>query len=116
MGKQKKAKAKQSRRKAKTKANAKATHNIDNTRTIRTKAERQQEIATLLSKLSELQLTTAYEPIQIFYRHCKEYIQQGTRMTINIPFPEIQRTIVGVLATSLDEKVQITLQSTLSSS
>ena len=114
MGKQKKAKAKQSRRKAKAKANA--NHNIDNTRTIRTKAERQQEIATLLSKLSELQLTTAYEPIQVFYRHCKEYIQQGTRMTINIPFPEIQRTIVGVLATSLQEKVQITLQSTLSSS
>ena len=114
MGKQKKAKAKQSRRKAK--AKAKATHNIDDTRTIRTKAERQQEIATLLSKLSELQLTTAYEPIQVFYRYCKEYIQQGTRMTINIPFPEIQRTIVGVLATSLDEKVQITLQSTLSSS
>ena len=39
----------------------------------------------------------------------KEYISEGERLIINIPFPEINRRIKGVLAINKSEEVVIGL-------
>ncbi len=76
----------------------------------RTKEERQNEIKEILSKLSEFNLNTGYEPIKKLYQIFKEYINEGNRIEVNIPFPEINRRIKGILAISVREEVWITLK------
>ena len=76
----------------------------------RTKEERQNEIKEILSKLSEFNLNTAYKPIKKLYQIFKEYINEGNRIEVNIPFPEINRRIKGILAISVREEVWITLK------
>jgi len=76
----------------------------------RTKEERQNEIKEILEKLSEFDLNLNYEPIKKLYQKFKEYIQEGNRIEINIPFPEINRRIKGILAISVREEVWINLK------
>ena len=38
------------------------------------------------------------------------YINTGERLLVNIPFPELNRKIVGVLATSIREQVWVKLE------
>ena len=76
----------------------------------RTKEERQNEVKKIISKLSSFDLNTAYEPIKNLYSKFKEYISEGQRMEINIPFPEINRRIKGLLAISVNEQVWINLK------
>ena len=49
-------------------------------------------------------------PIKKLYAKFKEYISEGERMEINIPFPEINRRIKGLLAISVNEQVWINLK------
>ena len=76
----------------------------------RTKDERQNEVKEILSKLSEFDLNLTYEPIKKLYEKFKEYIQEGNRIEVNIPFPEINRRIKGILAISVREEVWINLK------
>jgi hypothetical protein len=76
----------------------------------RTKEERQNEIKEILSKLSEFNLNSTYEPIKKLYQKFKEYINEGNRIEVNIPFPEVNRRIKGILAISVREEVWITLK------
>jgi hypothetical protein len=76
----------------------------------RTKEERQNEIKEILSKLSEFNLNSTYEPIKKLYQKFKEYINEGNRIEVNIPFPEVNRRIKGILAISIREEVWITLK------
>jgi hypothetical protein len=76
----------------------------------RTKEERQNEVKEILSKLSEFDLNLNYEPIKKLYEKFKEYIQEGNRIEVNIPFPEINRRIKGILAISVREEVWINLK------
>ena len=76
----------------------------------RTKEERMSEIKPILSKLSELQLNPEYEPIKKLYVEIKRYIQEGERIELKIPFPEIGRKILGVLATNVREQVWVKLE------
>ena len=76
----------------------------------RTKEQRKNEIKEIISKLSEFQLDMTYEPIKQLYEKFKEYINVGNRMEINIPFPEINRRIKGLLAISVREEVWINLK------
>ena len=75
----------------------------------RTKEERQDEVKHILEQLSEFQLNPSYEPVKKLYLKFKEYINEGQRITVNIPFPEINRRIKGVLAISKREDVTIGL-------
>ena len=68
----------------------------------RTKEERMAEIKPILSKLSELQLNPEYE--------IRRYIQEGERIEIKIPFPEIGRKILGVLAINVREQVWVKME------
>jgi hypothetical protein len=76
----------------------------------RTKEERRNEVKKIISKLSSFDLNTTYEPIKNLYSKFKEYISEGQRMEINIPFPEINRRIKGLLAISVNEQVWINLK------
>ena len=60
---------------------------------MRTKEERKNEVKTILVKLTELELTLAYELIKIM----QKYTEEGGKIKINIPFPMINRRIKGVL-------------------
>ena len=51
-----------------------------------------------------------YEPIKKLYQKFKEYIQEGNRIEVNIPFPEINRRIKGILAISVREEVWVNLK------
>ena len=76
----------------------------------RSKEERKQEVKKILEKLNHFQLTIAYDPIKKLYIFLKEYINDGKRLEINIPFPSINRRIKGLLAISVRENVWINLQ------
>lgn len=76
----------------------------------RTKNERQNEVKEILNKLSDFDLNMTYEPIKKLYQKFKEYIQDGNRIEVNIPFPEINRRIKGILAISVREEVWINLK------
>tara|TARA_Y100000996_G_scaffold308316_1_gene245052 strand:- start:100 stop:396 length:297 start_codon:yes stop_codon:yes gene_type:complete len=75
----------------------------------RTKEERQTEVKEILKQLSEFQLNPSYEPVKKLYLKFKEYISEGERLIVNIPFPEINRRIKGVLAINKREDVTIAL-------
>ena len=75
----------------------------------RTKEQRQTEVREVLKKLSEFQLNIRYEPIFKLYELFKEYINEGRRIEVNIPFPDINRRIKGLLAISIREEVWISL-------
>ena len=76
----------------------------------RTREERQLEIRPIIEKLAGLNLTAESPPIKELYTQIRTYINDGTRITINIPFENIGRTIRGVLATDVKEEVWIKLE------
>tara|TARA_B110000879_G_C11019870_1_gene450486 strand:- start:17 stop:310 length:294 start_codon:yes stop_codon:yes gene_type:complete len=75
----------------------------------RSKEERQSEVKHVLEQLNEYQLNTKYEPVKKLYLNFKEYISEGERLIVNIPFPEINRRIKGILAINKREDVVISL-------
>jgi hypothetical protein len=75
----------------------------------RTKEERQSEVKEILKQLNEFKLKPSYEPVKKLYMKFKEYISEGERIIINIPFPEINRRIKGVLAINKTEDVTVAL-------
>jgi hypothetical protein len=75
----------------------------------RTKEQRQESVKVILQKLSNFQLNVQYAPIRQLYESFNEFIKEGNRLEINIPFPEINRRIKGVLAISLREEVWVNL-------
>ena len=75
----------------------------------RSKQERQSEVKHVLEQLNEYQLNTKFEPVKKLYIKFKEYIGGGERLIVNIPFPEINRRIKGVLAINKREDVTIAL-------
>jgi len=76
----------------------------------RTKEQRQEEVKNILKQLGEFDLNIKYEPIKKLYQQFKTYITEGNRMLINIPFPEIDRRIKGLLAISVNEEVWVKLE------
>ena len=52
----------------------------------RTKEERQSEVKEILKQLNEFKLKPSYEPVKKLYMKFKEYISEGERIIINIPF------------------------------
>ena len=76
----------------------------------RDKEERKKEIHAIILKLNELKLNNNYEAIQKLYKQFKIYIENGDRLIINIPFPEINKRIEGVLSINKNEEVAIRLK------
>tara|TARA_B100000900_G_C20446561_1_gene661307 strand:+ start:321 stop:617 length:297 start_codon:yes stop_codon:yes gene_type:complete len=76
----------------------------------RTREERQNEVKTIIKQLTEFDLNAKYEPVRDFFKLCKEYVDEDRRIEVNIPFPEINRRIQGLLAISAREECWINLK------
>ena len=92
-----------------TKNKKKGTGRVKREIVYRTKQERQAKVKDIITKLTELQLNIKYEPIQKLFELFKEYINEGRHIDVNIPFPDINRRIKGVLAISIREEVWVNL-------
>ena len=75
-----------------------------------TKEQRQERVKEILVKLSEFELNIKYDPVRELYELFKRYINEGERIEVNIPFPDINRRIKGLLAISLKEETWINLK------
>jgi hypothetical protein len=73
-------------------------------------AERKGEARDVIDKLSEMRLTTQYEAVRELMGSLKRYIDDGKRIEVDIPFPEVGRRIVGVLAVDHREEVWIKME------
>ena len=76
----------------------------------RTLEQRNEEVRKIIDKLNELQLSIDYEPIKQFYNIMFSYIRTGERTIVNIPFPQMNKRIEGVLATNIREEVALRLK------
>jgi hypothetical protein len=76
----------------------------------RTKEERKKEVKEILEQLTSYDLNIKYEPIKKLYVLFKTYITEDKRIEVNIPFPEINRRIKGLLAISVNEQVWLNLK------
>ena len=76
----------------------------------RTKEERQTEVKEILGQLSSFDLNIKYGPIKKLYGLFQTYIKEDKRIKVNIPFPEINRRIKGLLAISANEEVWVNLK------
>ena len=77
---------------------------------LRTDAERRHEVNIIINKLSELQLTMAYEPIRELYVILNDYVKNGGTKDINIPFPTINKRIKGILSETINQECCICLK------
>ena len=76
----------------------------------RTKEERQVEATKIIQSLQSLNLNPGeYQPVRTLYTLLQEYINQGERIEVSIPFPEIHKKIVGILAIRITESVVVKL-------
>tara|TARA_B100001250_G_scaffold414584_1_gene454171 strand:- start:9147 stop:9395 length:249 start_codon:yes stop_codon:yes gene_type:complete len=78
---------------------------------IRTKQDKQDEVKKIILKLTELQLTTIYEPIRELFRILKLYVEESKDIKINITFPEIRKNIVGYLAVNKSKECWLKITS-----
>jgi len=81
----------------------------------RTKEQRQNEVKTIIKKLNELHLNTRYEGIKTLFQNMKQYTTISNDATdepiiINIPCPELNILITGVLEIDLRKKVWVKLE------
>jgi hypothetical protein len=76
----------------------------------RTLEERKGEIRKIIDQLNKLQLSIDYGPINKLYDVMFNYIRCGERTMVNIPFPEKNKRIQGVLAINIREEVALRLK------
>ena len=76
----------------------------------RTKEERKNEIRNLIQQLKINNLSNDYPAIKEFYKIMFNYIENGERTIIDIPFSELNKRIEGVLAININEEVAIRLR------
>ena len=83
----------------------------------RTKEQRQNEVKTIIKKLNELHLNTSYDGIKTLFQHMKHYTDINNinndieePIIINIPCPELNIRISGVLEIDLGRKVWVKLE------
>ena len=76
----------------------------------RTKEQRQSEVRIIIKKLNDLKLDIGYEPIKTLFENMKKYINDGIRIDVDIPFPDISMNIKGVLEIDSKKKVWVKLE------
>jgi len=76
----------------------------------RTKEQRQSEVRIIIKKLNDLKLDIGYDPIKTLFENMKKYINDGIRIDVDIPFPDISMNIKGVLEIDSKKKVWVKLE------
>ena len=77
---------------------------------VRTKQQRIDEVRPVIEKITQMNITVSNKPIQLLFQVIKDYIDNGERFVINIPFPDYNKRILGVLATDVMEEVWVKLE------
>ena len=76
---------------------------------LRTQEDRKKISIEIINMLSDLGLSIAYEPIKKLYTVLRQYNIEGNRIEVNIPFPDINRRIKGILPMSIKEEPSVRL-------
>tara|TARA_R110001592_G_scaffold38668_14_gene127507 strand:+ start:3014 stop:3316 length:303 start_codon:yes stop_codon:yes gene_type:complete len=76
----------------------------------KTKEERQEQVKNIICEITKLGLSIQSEPIKELYSYLRTYINDSIVIKINIPFDEINRTIVGELKIGKREECVICLK------
>lgn len=93
------------------KTNANPNSTIVNTNpNIMTEEQRRSASNRILRQLKDLELNVSHKPIRELLGMLKQYNEDGIRRVINIPFPEVNRRIKGVLSPSVREDTHIVLK------
>lgn len=77
---------------------------------IMTQQQRKEASNHILRQLKDLELNVSHKPIRELLGMLKQYNEDGIRRVINIPFPEVNRRIKGVLSPSVREDTHIVLK------
>ena len=83
---------------------------IKKTPILRDREMRKKEADKIIRKLTELQLTIQYEPVKQLFIILKEYIENGGKKDINIPFPMINKRIKGHLSDTINDECVVALK------
>jgi hypothetical protein len=76
----------------------------------RTKIERMAEVRPILEKLAQMRLKVKeHAPLQALLALAQQYIRDGDRVLIYIPFPDLNCTIDGLLTPKVDERCFVKL-------
>ena len=76
----------------------------------KTKEERQEQVKNIISEINRLGFSIQNEPIKDLYMCLRRYVEQDTVVKINIPFPDIERTIIGELKVGKKEECVVCFQ------
>tara|TARA_Y100000748_G_C15502018_1_gene490484 strand:+ start:691 stop:993 length:303 start_codon:yes stop_codon:yes gene_type:complete len=79
---------------------------------LRTREQRQAEVRKIVDKLTELNLTTAHEPVVELMSVMCDYVNTGNECVVDIQFPALNRRIVGKLTAYVNEPVMVKLKAT----
>ena len=76
----------------------------------KTEEERRAASREILKQIEGLDLSISHKPIRELLKLLKQYNDEGKRIIVNIPFPELNRRIKGVLATGSREETYVVLK------
>lgn len=76
----------------------------------KTEEERRAASREILKQIEGLDLSISHKPIRELLKLLKQYNDEGKRIIVNIPFPELNRRIKGVLATGAREETFVVLK------
>ena len=86
-------------------------NNINNINILRTKEQRQAEVRPIIVKLKELHLSPISHPeIRQLFENMKTYINNGSRVNIEIPCESLNIYIKGVLANNINERCWVKME------
>jgi len=68
------------------------------------------EVKPIFEKLTEMKLNMTHEPVKKLYKQVNEFLNTGVTQQINIPFPEINRKIKGILSGNAKEQSWVKLE------
>jgi hypothetical protein len=88
----------------KSKANSKPKSNM------KTEEERRASSLEILKQVKALDLSVTHPPIKELLKLLKRHNETGERIAVNIPFPDLNRRIKGVLAPGAREDSYIVLK------
>ncbi len=88
----------------KSKANSKSKSNM------KTEEERRASSLEILKQVKALDLSVTHPPIKELLKLLKRHNETGERIAVNIPFPDLNRRIKGVLAPGAREDSYIVLK------
>ena len=78
---------------------------------IRTKEQRQLEVKPIIVKLNQLHLSPiSYPEIKNLFENMKTYINDGSRIEIDIPCIDLNVRFKGILAINLNERCWVKIE------